>query len=396
MRPKSLILLALALGCGLVASIGISQVMSHQDAAPQTAADMEPVLVALRDIERTEPLTPENVALRNFPKESIPEGAVREFTEVENLRPSTRLIAGEIILNGKIGSSEKATKSIPAGYRAVTVKVDATTGGAGLLVPGDRVDVQVFARKNPSAGVMESGTWTFLQDVTVFAVNSAITTDPDNPNQTMEAKTITLLVTPQQAAKVSLAAEVGRIRLIVRGASDSTETANSGATWDDVVRTSDKLDGDEGEKPKPSNPLADSQPADGGISHEMIAAFNAQQAAQQAHAATQMAAVEAPPFEMVIHDGANIRVMQFRDGDKTPLDVTRATGGQNLAIPQANPNSSRNPNSAGHLPAVTDPDFVSVDDWDASTADSGYSDSDANSADDDGSDEPMYDDGLVD
>ncbi len=71
MRPKSLLLLALALGCGLVASIGISQVMdrnSNQHANLETV----PIYVALHNINLGDPIDAKMLSLQEWPKDKVP------------------------------------------------------------------------------------------------------------------------------------------------------------------------------------------------------------------------------------------------------------------------------------------------------------------------------------
>ena len=80
MRMKSLILIFIALGCGLVASIGISQVMNRDGGG---GLEMEQILVALADIDIGTKLDAQNVKLEDWPKAKIPDGAVRRLEDVE-------------------------------------------------------------------------------------------------------------------------------------------------------------------------------------------------------------------------------------------------------------------------------------------------------------------------
>ena len=73
MRPKSLILLLLALGCGLVAAIGINRVLANRpvEQAAETG-EMVPIFVALADIGLGDPLTAEVLKLEEWPKTKVP------------------------------------------------------------------------------------------------------------------------------------------------------------------------------------------------------------------------------------------------------------------------------------------------------------------------------------
>ena len=76
MKSKSLILLVLSIGFGIVAAIGISQVMKNQAIAEPVETPRGPVLLASADLGLHEKLTEENVKLENWPTDTIPENAV--------------------------------------------------------------------------------------------------------------------------------------------------------------------------------------------------------------------------------------------------------------------------------------------------------------------------------
>ena len=70
---------------------------------------------------------------------------------------------------------------IPKGYRVVSIRVDAVSGGANLLLPGCRVNLLVHMARNASLGIRETTTRTILQDIKVFAVNDVVTLDTSGP-----------------------------------------------------------------------------------------------------------------------------------------------------------------------------------------------------------------------
>ncbi len=230
MRAKSLALLVLALGCGLVASIGITQVMAKRHADPGTpVGETEPVLVAAVSIPPNEPLTAQMLRLEEWPKGKVPPGAASQIADVEKRRTRTRIYPGEAILKGKLlgkGAADTgASPQIPKGMRVVSVKVDAVSGTSSLIMPGDRVDVLVHLLPNPTAGINEPMTRTVLQRIKVFAIDSVIDLERiDAENKAMQAKTISLLVTPEQAQKIMLATELGQVRLVLRSPEDDQDS----------------------------------------------------------------------------------------------------------------------------------------------------------------------------
>ncbi len=237
MRSKSIVLLALALGCGLVASIGISQVMERRNNSG-TPGETEAIIVALNDINSNETLTAANVKIEEWPKSKVPQGAITKVEDYEGKRARQKIYLGEPIIAAKLIDTDaihQASIGIPKGYRVVAVRVDAVSGGGSLILPDDRVDVLVFLNKNPSHGILETQTKTILQDVKVFAVDTAFQRNPDQDEPTIAAKTISLLVTPEQAEKVTLATELGAIRLVLRNGDDNQVSDAGGADSADIL-----------------------------------------------------------------------------------------------------------------------------------------------------------------
>ena len=115
--------MALALGCGLVASIGISQVMDRRNAAEAPAAETEPVFVAGVDINYNDQMTPEKVKIEEWPKDKIHADALRTLDQIKGQRVAHKIFAGEQIRAGKLMGSRRAQSAwsdkIPPGYRVM-------------------------------------------------------------------------------------------------------------------------------------------------------------------------------------------------------------------------------------------------------------------------------------
>jgi len=211
MRTKSLVLIIIALGCGLVASIGISEVLKRKSG--DGVAETEPILVAVMDIDIGRKLDAENVKLEDWPKGKVPEGAMHTLEEVKDQYTRSRMYAGEPVLAAKLMNTKTSLPPIPEGYRALPVKVDLDTV-IGLIQPGDLVDVMVFLRQGPD--IPRTGTYTILRMTRVFAVNSQTDRATEQKGQEAAAKTVSLLVKPKQAERLTLATEMGKIRLALR------------------------------------------------------------------------------------------------------------------------------------------------------------------------------------
>src|SRR6478672_1086698 len=212
MRMKSLILIFIALGCGLVASIGISQVM-NRDTGP--SLEMDQVLVALADIDIGSKLDAQNVKLEDWPKNKIPDGAVRRLEDVKDKFANARFFKGEPLHVSKISDQlRNIAIQVPTGYRAMPVKVDEDTVMKAVS-PGDRVDVMVFLRRN-GQDIPETGAFTILTNVRVFAINTNTERASDAKGETSSFKTVSLLVKPDHARELVVAAQMGKIMLTLR------------------------------------------------------------------------------------------------------------------------------------------------------------------------------------
>ncbi|HEY4232544.1 MAG TPA: Flp pilus assembly protein CpaB [Lacipirellulaceae bacterium] len=237
MRPKSLLLLVLALGCGLVASIGISQVLernANQNGDVQTS----PIYIAVHNINLGDPIDASMVSLQEWPKDRIPPGAIAQLDDLKGRRPRTAIIQGEPILDAKLlkpGQLADPITSIPRGFRLKTISVDATKSAAGLLSPGDRVDIQVFVKLNPRNGADASKSKIILQNIRVFAVDQTVQRSRDGGEEHTIAKTISLLLTPEQATKMNLAEHMGEISLIPRNPDDEEAANTAEFSSDDLL-----------------------------------------------------------------------------------------------------------------------------------------------------------------
>jgi pilus assembly protein CpaB len=247
MKMKSLVLLAMAIGCGLVAMLGVRQVLSGDKGA---AVETVKVLVAVTGIMPGQPLDDTNVAFKDWPKDRVPQGAV--MTPEQYVERSLRVAAvpNEVIMAAKLnekgvfgGSSE-----IPAGMRVATVPVNATQTHSGLILPGDRVDVVVTytmhragnGQMNTQVGEVRKAR-TILQYIEVFSTDNIRISSGSNGENTKEvsAKNISLLVTPDQYNLLALAAEKGKITLALRHRGDKEEVHPK--TYDEQVFDTDSL-----------------------------------------------------------------------------------------------------------------------------------------------------------
>jgi pilus assembly protein CpaB len=304
-------LLVLALGCGLVASIGISQVMERNASQRQAAIETAPIYIALHNINLGDPIDATMVSLQEWPKDKIPPGAISQLEDLEGRRPRAAIIQGEPLLDAKLlapGQVADPITAIPKGFRLKTISVDAEKSAAGLLSPGDRVDVQLFVKRDERNGIDAAKTKVILQNIRVFAVDQTVQRSPDGGEERTIAKTISLLLTPEQASKLTLAENLGQVSLIPRNPDDEDSADLAEYSTDDLL-------GDGGRNTREKEQARDEskeQPKDSGL----------------LTAIQQYVPPPKPPFIMEIVEAQDVREMKFDPDTGRPIreDITSAGG----------------------------------------------------------------------
>ncbi len=254
MRAKSMVLILIALGCGLVASIAISQVMERGAKSGPATLETTQIYVATNDIDMNEQLNATNVRVEDWPKSKVPEGAIVDLEQIQDHFARVRFYEGEPILQAKLANEiDGPAIKIPAGYRVCSLKVQIDTAVSGLVNPGDRVDIIGYFRK--SQDIPRTGTRAILHNVRIFAVNSETETEIDTEGTAIVAKTVSLLVEQSQVAKLMLATELGTLRLALRRPNETTElTEGASATIESLFGSrSEDADKEQTEQPGSSN-----------------------------------------------------------------------------------------------------------------------------------------------
>ena len=221
MERRNLIIAGVAVVLGLVAVYLANAWFTGTEQRQARSAEEQQLVriaVANQDMEFGSALTRDNVRLANWPANSVPQGAYRD-TDVQRMlaggnvaiRPITR---GEPILLSRISERAVLSANIPEGMRAVTVPVDAVSGVAGFVTPGDVVDV-LLTRQIPGDGASgeDKMVHVILESVPVLAID--LRADEQNA-QAAVGRTATLQATPRDAQKLVLATQVGRLSLALR------------------------------------------------------------------------------------------------------------------------------------------------------------------------------------
>jgi pilus assembly protein CpaB len=228
---RTIVLLLVTLGCGLVAALGSLQYLKKASAA--AVVEKRRLLIARHDIAINERLSADNLTQTEWPRGQVPLGAVESVEEVQDKYACVRLYAGEPLLMGKtMGLDDSGALKVPAGFRVVSVKVTAESAVSNLIKPGDSVDVVAVVRKSQDNPISRSKT--ILESIQVFAINSemARATDLKKPSET---RTVSLLLNPEQVERLAMAADVGQVKLALRGIDDKAVAETAGCTLERVL-----------------------------------------------------------------------------------------------------------------------------------------------------------------
>ena len=198
-----------------------------------------PVVVAVVDLPRGASITPEAVKIKEFPRDLVPAGALSKLEDAVNRGIFVPLTKDEPVLESKLapkGAGRGLSALIPSGMRAYSVKVpDVAQGVAGFILPGNRVDVLLSLGE--ISGTNETGggsTTTLLQNVEILAVDQKMDAPSDNKVDTKDLRSVTLLVTPQQANRLDLGQNKGMLHLALRNREDNEAAQTKPATLIDL------------------------------------------------------------------------------------------------------------------------------------------------------------------
>ena len=224
MRGNTFVMLLIALVFGGIAVFLARFWLDSQQAQQRVTDTSQPavvetstIVVATRDLKFGEPLNDDVLREIPWPRTSVPEGAFGKIGEIN--KDGRRVVLSAIgpnepVLKWKIsGPDARASLSalVTEGMRAVTVRVNDSSGVAGFVLPGDRVDVLYTRQSNDNNSTID----VLLQNVRVLAMNQVVDEKQSNP---IESKVATLELLPIDAQKISLAQTTGQLTLALRSA----------------------------------------------------------------------------------------------------------------------------------------------------------------------------------
>jgi len=225
MRVFIVLVLAITAGGGLaLATYNYMQTLPARTVTIPT----RPVVVAATDLDLGAELRRDDLRIIQWPANAVPANAIGDPKDVIGRGLIIPVIENSPILPMMMSSKESGAglpPMIPEGLRAVSVRVNEVIGVAGYVLPGTRVDV--VATVNPGNDRATMTSKVILTNVQVLAAGTKIERDTEK-NKPMPVTVVTMLVDPNEAERLTLAASEGKIQLALRNPLDKGTAATQG------------------------------------------------------------------------------------------------------------------------------------------------------------------------
>ena len=248
MDVKKVALLVGALLIAVITAFGAKSMFSGAAADQANAAPVVPlgpkVLVARKQLPVGTIIDAESLTLQAWPKELVQGAYYTEGAPDANMQKligtvvRNEVTAGQPVTRGSlVGPNDRGflAAALGPGMRAVTVPVSVTSGVAGFIFPGDRVDMMLTQNvqgggDGPPLKVSE----TIIRNLRVLATDQRIDSkNADGKVQAQTAASVTLEATPRIAEKIAAAQQMGSLSLALRSiADDQSELERAVAAGD--------------------------------------------------------------------------------------------------------------------------------------------------------------------
>jgi len=217
-RPGNILLLAVLIGalCAALAYRYFRELRLELEAAKGSAnRPVVEIAVASQPIGIGSRIEDAQVKLISWPVEAQPEGAVRDLKSVVGTIAIASIEKNEPILQSQVVAQGAGLLPlmINDGMRGMSVKVDDVTGVSGFITPNSRVDVLIAGAPEGQ----EQRSKVVLQNIRVLAIGKLI---EQRDNKPVEVPTVTLLVSPEDAERLTLATTFSPLRLALRSYRD--------------------------------------------------------------------------------------------------------------------------------------------------------------------------------
>jgi pilus assembly protein CpaB len=198
--------------------------------ARQASAETTPIVVAARPIALGTLLTPDDVKVVDWPVKAPVQGGFDNVDKVVDRGAIRAMSENEPVTESRLaakGMGAGLPPTIPAGMRAISVRVNDVIGVAGFVVPGSFVDVVVTVRGGSEAA--DTMSRVVVSNVQVLTSGTRYDQDQaQKDGKPIQTSVVTLLVTPADAERIALAGNEGKITLTLRNPLDQVQSGTTG------------------------------------------------------------------------------------------------------------------------------------------------------------------------
>jgi len=189
------------------------------------AAPTFPVVIAANDLGFGDELTAEALRVVNYPEDAIPVGSYTSLSEIFTDVSKRTVVLSQMRLNEPLmdykisgpGGKGSLSARIAEGYRAAAIRVDDVSGVAGFIVPGDFVDVIYTRDPQTRRSGNELIADVLLQNIKVLGIDQ---NQNENSSAADIARTVTVEVKNEDAQRLHLALDSGKLSLTLRAAGE--------------------------------------------------------------------------------------------------------------------------------------------------------------------------------
>lgn len=235
MNAKTWIPLVLALVLALIAAVVAQRVLGERESGVAELDTGLRMVVTTRALPAGSELTGADLISVPVTPQAKPEQGFVEVGEVIGRVTAYELTKGQAIVEPLLtqrGMGSGLQALIPQGMRAITIEVNEFSGLAGMVRPGSRVDLVATLQEGGTDRAMAK---TIVHNVLVTAVGQRMTDVPTDPRMPVEPfRSVTILVTPEQAEAVELMSTTARPRLVLRNNMDKETVESAGVSFADL------------------------------------------------------------------------------------------------------------------------------------------------------------------
>ena len=232
MNRRLMLILIFALVGGAGASYLVFRIIGTS-MAPSSEPTTQ-VVMATRDVQVGTLIGPTDLRMGAW-MGVLPKGALSKLDAALNRGAIANIYEGEPVLADRLaatGAGGGLAAIIPSGLRATAVRVDEVVGLAGFVTPGMRVDVLMSGIPPGGTPTEGSRVTTLLQNIQVLSAGESLQKDAEGKPRAVQV--VNLLVTPEQAEKLTLASNQMRIQLVLRNPLDMATGKPPGARMSEL------------------------------------------------------------------------------------------------------------------------------------------------------------------